>query len=170
MATQAITSGAENKIGMTVTNGNRASGSATSNTPTLAGLARKAVYDTLPRVASADIQKLVSASNFANNSTSLIMGYSLTVGGIARDALKFSDSNAYARNVNKIEGLTTRLVAGSIRLGRYDIYSGTFSITPSGSTDSFSDDHAASPTMAIPGELTYFYGSPTNADYEARNI
>jgi hypothetical protein len=75
---------------------------------------------------------------------------------------------------------TTRTTT-AIRAGYWNIYTGTWSTTPTTAVDNFWDiandttsststDQAATPTRSVPGELTYKLGqpSPVSVDYPAK--
>lgn len=169
MSVQAVTSGAEKKAGGTILGGN--SSIVNNNSPGRAIWGAGPSQPNLP-VTGSNVAKAVSAGAFAYDAaaadTYVINGYSTSIGGVANTVLQQAET-VYGRRTHKKESQTTRLVAGSIRLGRYNEYDGTFSIAPSGSTENFGPDHAnASPPT---GELTYNNGSrtgPVNADLVAR--
>ncbi len=120
--------------------------------------------------ATAGAMKAVSAATYLYSSKVLAAKYTSSLGGIANSALKFSDAPNRRNSPHKIEGLTTRLDATKIRASQFDIYTGAFIGSVSGSTDSFGNDHAARPTKTTPGELAYMMGkrAPVQADYAAR--
>lgn len=78
------------------------------------------------------------------------------------------------RSINKLEAMRTERVSEAIRAGYWDIYSGTWSTAPTAANDiaSFGADHAATPSLAVPGELVYKTsgnpGAPTQDDYKAK--
>jgi len=80
------------------------------------------------------------------------------------------------RSIHYLENIRTVRTATAIRAGYWNIYTGVWSTTPTAATDALGNDHAARPTYAIPGELTYrTSGQPdgagggiTSADYPAK--
>ena len=109
-----------------------------------------------------DTDKAVSANTFAKNTSKPL--------AIRLDAPLNKASSSTRRALHKIEGLSTRRVATAIRAGYYNISTGLFSTAPTVASDSFGQDDAATPTSAVPGELTYKTGAykPVNADYKAK--
>lgn len=109
-----------------------------------------------------DTDKAVSANAFAKNTSKPL--------ALRLDAPLNKASSSVRRAVHKIEGLSTRRVATAIRAGNYNIYTGQFSSAPTVANDSFGQDDAATPTDAVPGELTYRTGAkkPVNNDYKAK--
>jgi hypothetical protein len=109
-----------------------------------------------------DTDKSISANVFAKNTSKPL--------ALRLDAPLNKASSSVRRAVHKIEGVSTRRVATAIRAGNYNIYTGQFSAAPTVADDSFGQDDAATPTAAVPGELTYRTGAknPVNNDYKAR--
>lgn len=104
-------------------------------------------------------------------------------GGVSNDFLTHAaNDTANARSIHRQEVVTTTRTATAIRAGYWDIYSGSWSTSPTTATDAFWDiandttsststDDAASPTRSVPGELTYKLGQPVpvSTDYSAKN-
>ena len=173
MATQAVTSGSEDKLGSTVMAGNSPRSVINSLDRLTVGVSAYSDNDTLPKDALATNQKVVSAGAFAyKRTTPLVQFYSTDVGGVASDALKYADApNSVRRRLHKKESQTTILTATTIRDNQWSSISGTWvnGSPPATGTDTFGPDHSASVT----GELSYLYGSytdPTNADYVAKTL
>ncbi len=77
-------------------------------------------------------------------------------------------------SIHKLETIGSRLTATAIRNNQWSDISGVYTTgQPVVQNDSFGNDEAARPTMAVPGEFTYFYASgkrPTSGDYQPRTI
>lgn len=87
----------------------------------------------------------------------IMLGYSSSVANGQATRTGFGSDYGIKRSIHKLEHVYTRRVATAIRAGYWDFYSGTWSTEPV-VADDISDigtDHAATPTRAIPGELTY---------------
>lgn len=107
----------------------------------------------------------------------LIRGYSLVVAGGEVTLPAFGNDFGIRRSIHKLEHMWSRLVATAIRAGYWNIFTGTWSTEPTVQDDAatWGTDEAATPSYAIPGELTYrVSGQPdgTNGviqdDYEAK--
>ena len=79
-------------------------------------------------------------------------------------------------SIHKQEGQTIPHTTTGIRAGNFNSFGisgqvSNFSPANSGVVQTYASDNAASPTRAIPGELTFRDGSPeaTSVDYEAKN-
>lgn len=75
------------------------------------------------------------------------------------------------RSIHKVETVTTRKLTTALRENRYNEVTGEFDAGyPQVVTDTFDDDDAANPTMAVPGELTYKTGAanPVTDEYAAK--
>ena len=131
-------------------------GKSLSDSATALGVVGSVVVD------GTDTDKAVSANAFAKNTSKPL--------AIRLDAPLNKASSSTRRAIHKIEGVSTRRVATAIRAGNYNIYTGLFSVAPTVGSDSFGQDDAATPTAAVPGELTYRTGAdkPVNADYKAK--
>ena len=76
------------------------------------------------------------------------------------------------RSINKFETNQDHLITTAIRANKYNRVTGEWDAGyPSGVTIAFSGDNAATPTAAVPGELTYMRGSvtPYNDNYKAKS-
>jgi hypothetical protein len=131
-------------------------GKSLSDSATALGVVGSVVVD------GTDTDKAVSANTFAKNTSKPL--------AIRLDAPLNKASSSVRRAIHKIEGVSTRRVATAIRAGNYNIYTGLFSVAPTVGSDNFGQDDAATPTAAVPGELTYRTGAdkPVNADYKAK--
>lgn len=103
-------------------------------------------------------------------------------GGVSNDFLSYAaDDVSNARSIARQEVVTTTRTATAVRAGNWNIYSGSWSSTPTTATDAFWDiagdttsatstDEAASPSRDVPGELTYKLGQqvPVSVDYDAK--
>jgi hypothetical protein len=99
-------------------------------------------------------------------------------GGVANTTLQSGASQpGLIRSIHKLEVLRTRRLTTAIRAGKWNIFKGAFlnnqnqtADLPTVAVDSLSSDNAATPTRAVPGELTYKTGAPTpvNDDYKAK--
>lgn len=84
-------------------------------------------------------------------------------GGISNYVLRSGASDfQIRRSIHKLEHLYTRRVATAIRAGYWHIYEGRFTTEPTTADDvsTWGNDHAATPSYAVPGELVYRDGSP----------
>lgn len=129
--------------------------------------------------------KALSSGTFKfDNARGVVQRVTSTLaGGVSRDFLTHSaDDAGNARSIHRQEVVTTTRTATAIRAGYWDIYSGSWSTSPTTATDAFWDiandttsststDDAASPTRSVPGELTYKLGQPVpvSTDYSAKN-
>lgn len=86
--------------------------------------------------------------------------------------LSGADIPGQRRSIHKLESMRTRRIATAIRNNKYDRFTNTFaSGFPVVATDALDTDTAATPTRAVPGQLTYKLGQPipvTNNDYKAK--
>lgn len=116
--------------------------------------------------------KAVSGGTFAHNHTNPISALVTTeLAGLADTAIKNPGAKEAVRGINKFETDESALLTTAIRDGKFNRYTGAWdSGYPSGVTVSFSQDDAAVPSGAVPGELTYMAGSvvPTNDEYAPR--
>lgn len=119
------------------------------------------------------------AGNFATMTAEvyLMRGYAQSVAGGQYTATGFGADYGIRRSIHKLEHLYTRRVATAIRAGYWHIFEGVFTTEPTVADDAatMGTDHAATPTRAIPGELTYrVSGQPdavngvTQDDYSAK--
>ena len=114
----------------------------------------------------------VSAGTFAYQQvagTYLMRRQSTTIGGVANTTLN-SGASDYGTRKNPLLLETTRTYGSGVTQSWNYV---TGAITKGGNAGglaSFSNDHAARPTAAIPGELVYMYGAivPQQADYKPR--
>ena len=121
---------------------------------------------TKPQVASADLQKSISAGTFAfdDSGTGIVAKkVNSTLSGAANTFLRSGAATTadgpIRAKVHKIEGLTTSKITTSLRGGEYNHVSGVFDGgKPASSVDSFGTDDAVTSN-----ELQYMYGNPVPA-------
>lgn len=107
----------------------------------------------------------------------IMLGYASSVAGGQATRTGFGSDYGIRRSIHKLEHYYNRRVATAIRAGYWNIYTGTWSTDPTVADDAptWGTDEAATPTRAIPGELTYrvsgmpdgTYG-PIQDDYPAK--
>jgi hypothetical protein len=127
----------------------------------------------------------LSSGIFAHNNTSPVaVRLTTTLAGSVNNSFLrsgASDLNS-RRSIHRQEKVRTNRITTAIRAGYWNIYTGTWSTTPTTAVDSFWDiandttsststDQAATPTRTVPGELTYKLGQPVpvSVDYPAKN-
>lgn len=135
-----------------------------------------------------DVAKAVSAALIAYNTRQPVgMKVSSTIGGQSNTALRSgADVPSQIRGIHKLESVLTRRELTAIRAGKFNFYTGKWAdgypvvTNDTGTTgtdgvlvDASNNykDHAATPTRAVPGTLTY-KGSSRNAvtvNYKAKN-
>lgn len=135
---------------------------------TLAAVA--AANNTLPATGESQGRRaFYPTGTLMKNTQFLASKVTTAIASVPNTVLRKMD-RAIVDSIHKIESITTRLQASGFRAGNFNIYSGKFvSAIPTIST-SFGQDHAARPSLAIPGELVFRDGDdvPTLADYPAR--
>lgn len=114
--------------------------------------------------------KAVSGGVFAHNHVKPISSLVTTeLAGLANSAIKTPGNDGDTiRSINKFETNEDALFTTAIRGNHYNRVTGQWdSGYPSGVTIAFSGDNAATPTSAVPGELTYMTGAktPVNDEY-----
>jgi len=110
----------------------------------------------------------------------VLKAYTTSVAGGQYTGVGYGADYAIRRSIHKLEHLWTSRVATAIRAGYWNMFSGSWTTDPTTVDDvtvftGLVNDHAATPTYAIPGELTYrVSGAPdgttgvTQDDYEAK--
>lgn len=168
----------------------KANGTATSNVvesvttpgPKVSVFASTVIPDSTTDVDYAG--KAVSAGTFAYNNTKPLSSLiTTTIAGLSSDAIKTPGNDQDTiRSINKAENNTSDLFTTALRANKYNRTTGEWdagypapeTITPwniSGNADgSGSTDEAATPTAAVPGELTYMRGAktPYSDNYKAK--
>lgn len=168
----------------------KANGTATSNVvesvttpdPKVGVFASTVISDSTTDVDYAG--KAVSAGTFAYNNTKPISSLITTViAGVSSNVIKTPGNDGDTiRSINKVEDNASDLFTTALRANKYNRTTGEWdagypaleTVTPwniSGNTDGDgSTDQAATPTAAVPGELTYMKGSkvPFNDNYKAK--
>lgn len=126
----------------------------------------------------------LSGGTFAyNNSRPIAVKLTTTLAGSENNTFLRSGASDLSsrRSIHRQEKVRTTRTTTAIRAGYWNIYTGTWSTTPTTAVDAFWDiandttsststDQAASPTRSVPGELTYKLGqpSPVSVDYSAK--
>ena len=99
------------------------------------------------------------AGNFATMTAEqyLMLGYASSLAGGQKTLTGFGNDYGIRRSIHKLEALRTVRVCTAIRAGYWNEYSGSWSTAPTAANDISiaGSDHAATPTLAIPGELVY---------------
>ena len=123
--------------------------------------------------------KALSAGTFSySNQSPIAKRVTEELSGVSNTFLQSGASKpGLTRSIHKLEVLRTRRLTTAIRAGKWNIFKGAFlnnqdqtADLPTVAVDSLSSDNAATPTRAVPGELTYKTGAPTpvNDDYKAK--
>lgn len=152
--------------GSTVNNGGTVVGGGTNTKLTSVSHGQVVQRSTKPQVASADLQKSISAGTFAfdDAGTGIVAKkVNTTLSGAANTFLRSGAATTadgpIRAKVHKIEGLTTSKITTSLRGGEYNHVSGVFDGgKPASSVDSFGTDDAVTSN-----ELQYMYGNPVPA-------
>ena len=118
--------------------------------------------------------KAVTAGTFAyGDRDGVAMRSTASLGGVSNTAL-LSGANvpSLTRGIHKLETLRTRRFTTAIRANKYNRYTGQFEAGyPVVAVDSLATDTAATPSRAVPGQLTYKLGQPvpvSDNDYKAK--
>lgn len=170
----AATSTSTNNNGGSVVNG----GSSTVLDSINLGNTNGGPIGTLP-IDGTDTDKALSAGTFAyNNPGPIAPRVTTTLSGVSNTVLRSGAAvPGQIRSIHKLEVLRTRRLTTAIRAGKWNIFKGAFlnnqnqsADLPTVAVDSLSSDNAATPTRAVPGELTYKTGAPipVNDDYKAK--
>lgn len=120
---------------------------------------------------------LLSRGNFATMTagTYVMRKVATTLAGQSNTVLRSGASDfGVRRSIHKLEHMRTYRVATAIRAGYWNEYNGTWSTAPTSADDAstMGTDHAATPTLAVPGELVYRSGKPlpVQEDYDAKTV
>lgn len=127
----------------------------------------------------------LSGGTFAyNNAEPIAVRLTDTLAGsVSNTFLRSGGSDLGSRrSIHRQEKVRTTRTTTAIRAGYWNIYSGTWTTTPTTAVDNFWDisndttsststDEAATPSRSTPGELTYKLGqpAPVSVDYSAKN-
>jgi hypothetical protein len=116
-----------------------------------------------------DTDKALSAGTFAyNNSAPVAKRLTTSLATVSNTALTSGALvPGLVKSVNKIESIVTRRLATAIRAGYWNIYSGTFSTSPTVATDTFHKavtgatyiDKVANVSASNPGVAVYKTGA-----------
>ena len=128
---------------------------------------------------------VLDAGTFAfNNNRPVAMKVTSTLAGSIDNTFLRSGASDLGsrRSIHRQEKVRTTRTSTAIRAGSWNIYTGQWTSTPTTAVDAFysisagetsatSTDEAASPSRAVPGELTYKLGqkAPVSVDYPAKN-
>lgn len=118
--------------------------------------------------------KAVSGGTFAyNDRDGVAMRTTSELAGVSNTSLlNGSNVPSLVRSIHKLETLRTRRFTTAVRANKYNRYTGQFEAGfPVVAVDSLATDTAATPSRAIPGQLTYKLGQPapvSNNDYKAK--
>ena len=120
-----------------------------------------------------DTDKAISAGSIAyNNAKPVAKRYTTALAGVSNTTLLSGALvPGQVRSIHKLEVLRTRRLTTAIRSNKYNRYTGEWdSGFPVVAVDSLANDDAATPTRAVPGELTYKTGAlvPVNDDYSPK--
>ena len=128
--------------------------------------------------------KALSAGTFKNESPRGVQQrVTTTLAGVSKDFLTYAaDDTPNARSIARQELVKTTNLTTRIRAGAWNPTTGAFDPVLTSSTDQFwsisadalqatSSDEAATPTRAVPGELSFHDGSPSikSVDYSSKN-
>lgn len=119
---------------------------------------------------------------YSNNRPTAVKLTTTLAGSVSNTFLRSGASDLGSRrSIHRQEKVRTTRTTTAIRAGYWNIYTGTWSTTPTTAVDNFWDiandttsststDQAATPTRSVPGELTYKLGqpSPVSVDYPAK--
>jgi hypothetical protein len=119
---------------------------------------------------------------YSNNRPTAVKLTTTLAGSVSNTFLRSGASDLGSRrSIHRQEKVRTTRTTTAIRAGYWNIYTGTWSTTPTNAVDNFWDiandttsststDQAATPTRSVPGELTYKLGqpSPVSVDYPAK--
>jgi hypothetical protein len=126
----------------------------------------------------------LSEGTFAfNNNRPIAVKVTSSLAGVSNTFLRSGASDLGSRrSIHRQEKVRTTRTSTAIRAGSWNIYTGRWTSTPTTAVDAFysisegdtsatSTDEAASPSRAVPGELTYKLGQkvPVSVDYPAKN-
>lgn len=130
------------------------------------------VMGTLP-IDGTDTDKSISGGAFAyNNAKPVAQRYTTALAGVANTALQSgADVPGQIRSIHKLEVLRTRRLTTALRANKYNRYTGAWDAGyPAVAVDTLANDDAATPSRAVPGELTYKTGAlvPVNDEYSPK--
>jgi hypothetical protein len=117
--------------------------------------------------------KAVSGGTFAyNNAKPISSLITNTIAGVSNTSILTPGNDGdTVRSINKVETVRTRRFTTAVRANKYNRVTNKFdSGFPVVAVDSVATDEAATPTRAVPGELTYRTGAktPYNDNYKAK--
>jgi len=115
----------------------------------------------------------LSAGTFAyNNTRPVAKRVSTTLSGVSNTVLQSgADQPGLIRSIHKLEVLRSRRLTTALRANKYNRSTGAWDAGyPVVAVDSLATDTAATPTRAVPGQLTYMSGANpvTNNDYKKK--
>ena len=126
------------------------------------------VYDTIP-AADYAVKAVSGSSAFGTMIANkyIIMGITREIGGISSRVLLGAPRSNSIRPIAYREFSRTLQTSGKIM----NYYTGRFTVTPDSQLDTYGNDHAARPTIAVPGEFVVRWGTrsdPLYKDYRER--
>ena len=125
--------------------------------------------------ASTGLAKAVSAGTFNRGNVAeqyIIMRVTTLIAGVANTLLR-SGANLIPNHhsLHTTEHVRTTFLSGLSWATATDLPA--YTLTETDQDVTYSNDNAAHPSLAVPGELTYLTGdtgSPKNADYESKSV
>jgi hypothetical protein len=186
--TAATATSTKNKGGAVVKAGTSTMLDNVSSSRTNVGVFASTVIPSGSTVVDYATSALTSGTFAYNNQKPVAKRYTIQIAGTSNTFLQSGAARPeLVRSIQKLETLRTRRLTTAIRAGYWNIYSGTFSTSPtnavdnwygvSGSGISTSTDYAAAPTQAAPGQIVYMsrgknpvYGNDANSAYKPRSI
>lgn len=152
----------------------RANGTATSNVVGSVKVVRPVVSSFASTVVdNSSADKAISGGTFAHNHTRPISALVTTeLAGLSNTSIRSPGNDGDTiRSINKLETLRTRKFTTAIRANKYNRVTGQFDEGyPAVSVDSLGTDVAATPSISVPGKITYLRGgkTPYNDSYKAK--
>lgn len=118
--------------------------------------------------------KAISGGEFAHDHVKPItMKVTNDIAGVASDVLTTTSSvPGLRRSIHKLEVLRTNKITSGIRANKYNRFTGSWDAGyPQVSVDTLAEDSAATPSLDVPGQLTYKLGQPvpvSDNDYKSK--
>jgi len=101
----------------------------------------------------------LAAGRFASMTAGeyVMTGYSSSIASGQATRVGYGSDYGIRRSIHKLEAMRTTRTAKAIRDGYWNVFEGVFTTAPTSANDiaNFGTDHAATPSRAVPGELTY---------------
>lgn len=168
--TTVIGSGTTNNDKGTIRNGGTIAQSSKWNS-TRVGDTKNTLSTTGPKFGTTALAKIRSTGTFAVMATGayIMMKVTTLLAGLSNATLQSGAADkGNRRAIHKVESMRTTFLSGLSWAS--DLNQPVYTMTKSDKNTSYGTDDAASPTLAIPGELTYLPGgnTPTNDNYKAK--